>query len=48
MVPYYLMLSFMYSIEDFNQNFAIKYDNWRISDDLGMSEVLYICTLLFL
>ena len=48
MVRYCLMLPFVYSEEDFNQNFAIIYDNWQVGNELGGSEVLCICEWLFL
>ena len=48
MVRYCLMLSFVYSEEDFNQNFAIIYDNWQVGNELGGSEVPCICEWLFL
>ena len=48
MVCYCLMLPFVYSEEDFNQNFAIIYDIWQVGNKLDRSEVLCICELLFL
>ena len=48
MVHYCLLLPFVYSKEDFNQNFAIIYDNWEVGNKLGGSEVPCICEWLFL
>ena len=47
MERYCLMLPFVYSKEDFNQNFAIIYDNWQVGNELGGSEVPCICEWLF-
>ena len=48
MVHYCLLLPFVYSKEDFNQNSAIIYINWQLGNELGGSEVPCICEWLFL
>ena len=47
MVCYYLMLVVVYSKEDFEQNVVIVYDNWEVGNEIDMSEVPYICEILF-
>ena len=48
MVSYCLMLPFVFSKEDFNQYFAIIYDNWLVGNDLGGCVVSCICEWLLL